>query len=229
MSPDLLRPAKAAPGDRVAVVSPSFAAPAVAPAVHEQAMRRLQEVTGLVPVEYPTTRRLDASAVDRAADLNAAFGDPEIRAVLATIGGNDQITVIPHLDPRAGTPRSQAVPGLQRQHQPAELAVEQRRRGVPRRLDPGAARTGPGRRRHPRRLAAGGPAHRRTAGDHRAGRVRGHRVCLGRPRRPHDVRRRASRPSRGRGPAPRVRSRDATWGGCIDVLPVDTDGRPVPG
>src|SRR6478752_10430099 len=99
MSPDLRRPAKAAPGDRVAVVSPSFAAPAVAPAVHEQAMRRLRELTGLVPVEYPTTRRLDASAADRAADLNAAFGDPEIRAVLATIGGDDQITVIRHLDP----------------------------------------------------------------------------------------------------------------------------------
>jgi muramoyltetrapeptide carboxypeptidase LdcA involved in peptidoglycan recycling len=99
MSPDLLRPAKAAPGDRVAVLSPSFAAPAAGPEVHEQAMRRLEEVTGLVPVEYPTTRRLNASAVDRAADLDAAFGDDEIRAVLATLGGDDQLTVIPHLDP----------------------------------------------------------------------------------------------------------------------------------
>ena len=99
MSPDLLRPAKAAPGDRVAVLSPSFAAPTAGLAVHEQALRRLEEVTGLVPVEYPTTRRLDATPTDRAADLNAAFGDPEIRAVLATIGGDDQVTVIPHLDP----------------------------------------------------------------------------------------------------------------------------------
>ncbi|MGN6199955.1 MAG: LD-carboxypeptidase, partial [Humibacter sp.] len=30
---------KAVPGDRVAVLSPAFAAPAVSPAVHEQAMR----------------------------------------------------------------------------------------------------------------------------------------------------------------------------------------------
>ncbi|WP_151081613.1 S66 family peptidase [Nocardioides cynanchi] len=97
MSRDLLRPAKAAPGDRVAVLSPSFAAPAAGPEVHEQALRRLTEVTGLVPVEYPTTRRLGGSAEDRAADLNAAFADPDIRAVLATIGGEDQITVIPHL------------------------------------------------------------------------------------------------------------------------------------
>ena len=51
-----------------------------APAVHEQAIRRLAEVTGLVPVEYPTTRQLGASAEDRARDLNAAFADPQIRA-----------------------------------------------------------------------------------------------------------------------------------------------------
>ncbi len=51
-----------------------------------------------MPVEYPTTRRLGASAQGRAADLNAAFSGPEIRAVLATVGGEDQITVVPHLD-----------------------------------------------------------------------------------------------------------------------------------
>lgn len=96
---DLVHPSKAASGDKVAVVSPSFAAPGAAPAVHEQAMRRLVDVAGLVPVEYATTRQLNASPQDRAADLHAAFADPEIRAVLATIGGDDQITVIPHLDP----------------------------------------------------------------------------------------------------------------------------------
>lgn len=89
---------KARPGDKVAILSPSFAAPAVAPAIHEQAMRRLTETTGLIPVEYPTTRQLGASAADRAADVNAAFADPEIRAVLSTIGGEDQITVVPHLE-----------------------------------------------------------------------------------------------------------------------------------
>lgn len=93
-----MRPRKAVPGDRVAVLSPSLAAPAIAPAVHEQAMRRLADITGLVPVEYPTTRRLGADARDRAADLNAAFADPDIRAVIATVGGEDQITVIPHVD-----------------------------------------------------------------------------------------------------------------------------------
>ena len=97
---ELTSPNKARVGDKVAVVSPSFAAPAVAPLVHEQALERLHAVTGLVPVEFPTTRKLDASARERADDLNAAFADPEIRAVLATIGGEDQITVMAHLDPK---------------------------------------------------------------------------------------------------------------------------------
>jgi muramoyltetrapeptide carboxypeptidase LdcA involved in peptidoglycan recycling len=61
-------------------------------------MARLAEELRLEPVEYPTTRRLGASPADRAADLMAAFADPGIRAVLATIGGDDQITVLPFLD-----------------------------------------------------------------------------------------------------------------------------------
>ena len=62
---------KVRPGDRVAVISPAFAAPAISPVLHEQAMRRLKEATGFIPVEYPTTRQLGASAEARAADVNA--------------------------------------------------------------------------------------------------------------------------------------------------------------
>jgi len=94
----MLSASKPVPGDRVAVLSPAFAAPAVAPELHEQALSRLEQLTGLIPVEYPTTRQLDASPEARAADVNAAFADPSIRAILATIGGDDQILVVPHLD-----------------------------------------------------------------------------------------------------------------------------------
>jgi muramoyltetrapeptide carboxypeptidase LdcA involved in peptidoglycan recycling len=100
MTHELVQPAKAKPGDRIAVVSPSYAAPGMFPAVHEQAMGRLGEVTGLVPVEYPTTREIGAAPEARATDLNAAFADPSIRGILAVVGGEDQITVIPHLDAR---------------------------------------------------------------------------------------------------------------------------------
>ncbi len=101
MTRELVRPPKARPGDRIAVLSPSFAAPGFAPAVHEQAMRRLAEATGLVPVEYPTTRLLGATPEQRAADLNQAFADPQVRAIIATVGGEDQVTVVPHLDAEA--------------------------------------------------------------------------------------------------------------------------------
>lgn len=95
---ELIQPQPLRPGDRVAVLSPSWAAPGAYPAVHEQAMRRLREVVGVEPVEFPSTRR-QGSAAARAHDLNAAFADPSICAVLATIGGDDQITVLPGLDP----------------------------------------------------------------------------------------------------------------------------------
>ncbi len=99
MSHELKIPVPVAPGDRVAVLSPSWPAPAHFPAVHEQALRRLRTDLGLEPVEFGTTRRA-GSPHERAADIDAAFADPSIRAVLATIGGDDQITVLKHLDPQ---------------------------------------------------------------------------------------------------------------------------------
>ncbi|SBT54618.1 S66 family peptidase [Micromonospora narathiwatensis] len=91
-------PPKPRPGDRVAVVSPSAGLPGLFPHVYELGLRRLREEFGLEPVEYPTTRRMGADPRDRARDLTAAFADPTITAVLATVGGDDLITVTPYLD-----------------------------------------------------------------------------------------------------------------------------------
>jgi muramoyltetrapeptide carboxypeptidase LdcA involved in peptidoglycan recycling len=97
--PTLTTPPKVQPGDRVAIVSPSWAGPGVFPDVHEIGMKVLREQFGLVPVEYPTTRLVGASPRARADDLMAAFADSSIGAVLASIGGDDQLTVLPFLDP----------------------------------------------------------------------------------------------------------------------------------
>jgi muramoyltetrapeptide carboxypeptidase LdcA involved in peptidoglycan recycling len=91
-------PPKPRPGDRVAIISPSSGLPELFPAPYELGLRRLREDFRLVPVEYPATRRMGASPEDRAADLHAAFADPEIKAIIVSIGGDDQITVLPHLD-----------------------------------------------------------------------------------------------------------------------------------
>jgi muramoyltetrapeptide carboxypeptidase LdcA involved in peptidoglycan recycling len=94
----LLSPPKLSPGDQVAVVSPSWAGAGVFPLVHDIGVSVLRDEFGLVPIEYPTTRLVGATPAERARDLNAAFADPNIKALMAVIGGSDQITVLPHLD-----------------------------------------------------------------------------------------------------------------------------------
>ena len=97
--PDAPRyPPKPEPGDKVAIVSPSGGLPELFPLPYELGLRRLRADFGLIPVEFPTTRVLGSAPADRAADLHAAFADPEIKAVICSIGGEDQITVLPHLD-----------------------------------------------------------------------------------------------------------------------------------
>src|SRR6478609_80820 len=86
-------------GDKVAIVSPSGGLPEIFPGPYELGLRRMREDFGLDPVEYPTTRKLRTSPAERAADLHAAWSDPSIRAVFASIGGSDQLTVLKHLDP----------------------------------------------------------------------------------------------------------------------------------
>lgn len=94
----MLIPPKPRPGDRVAVVSPSAGLPGIFPEPFDLGLRRIRDDFGLVPVEYPTTRTMNAPPAERAADVNAAFADPDVKAVLASIGGDDEITVLPYLD-----------------------------------------------------------------------------------------------------------------------------------
>ncbi|ADB30483.1 peptidase U61 LD-carboxypeptidase A [Kribbella flavida DSM 17836] len=94
----MIFPPKPVPGDRVAVVSPSGGLSELFPAPYELGLERLRSF-GLEPVEYPTTGKLDTTPAERAADLHAAWSDPSIRAVVASIGGDDQLTVLKHLDP----------------------------------------------------------------------------------------------------------------------------------
>ncbi|MFF3497459.1 S66 peptidase family protein [Streptomyces sp. NPDC003247] len=91
-------PPKPSPGDRIAVLSPSAGLPGLFPRPHELGLRRLREEFGLEPVEFPTTRTMGATAQQRADDIHAAFADPEVKAVMASIGGDDQLTVLPLLD-----------------------------------------------------------------------------------------------------------------------------------
>jgi muramoyltetrapeptide carboxypeptidase LdcA involved in peptidoglycan recycling len=91
-------PTKPKPGDTVAVVSPSSGLAGVLPLPYELGLRRLRVDFGLHIVEYPTTRQMGSTPHARAADLHAAFADHDVKAVITSIGGDDQIRVLPYLD-----------------------------------------------------------------------------------------------------------------------------------
>ena len=63
-------------GDKVAILSPSYAASGHWPHIHELGLQRLREVFLLEPVVFPATTNLAATNEEKAADLIAAFLDP---------------------------------------------------------------------------------------------------------------------------------------------------------
>lgn len=86
-------------GDQVAIVSPSGGRlPAILSLPYELGLRRLRDEFELIPVEYPSTRQHDSTMPQRAADIHAAIADPDIKALVCSIGGDDQIALLLHLD-----------------------------------------------------------------------------------------------------------------------------------
>lgn len=96
------RPSPLKSGDKVAIISPSSGMPFLFPWVYEQGLNRLKEVFQLQPIEFPTARQspeyLSKNPQARAQDINTAFADPTIKGIIATVGGNDQIRILPYLD-----------------------------------------------------------------------------------------------------------------------------------
>ncbi len=84
------------------MISPSSGMPFLFPWVYEQGLSRIKEIFQLQPVEYPTARQspdyLSNNPKARAEDINRAFADPSIKGIIATIGGIDQIRILPYID-----------------------------------------------------------------------------------------------------------------------------------
>jgi muramoyltetrapeptide carboxypeptidase LdcA involved in peptidoglycan recycling len=99
---DFITPPPLEPEDKVAIVSPASGLAEIYPHVYEYGLDRLKSVFDLEPIEFSTATKSDAYLSDhpeeRAGDIEDAFADPEIRGVIATIGGNDQIRILKHLD-----------------------------------------------------------------------------------------------------------------------------------
>lgn len=94
-------------GDNVAILSPSSAAPGIWPHVYQLGLKRIKEDFGLVPVEFPTTAKVNAPTDERARDLIAAFEDESIKGIVTSIGGDDQVIYVRNLpsEPFASNPK----------------------------------------------------------------------------------------------------------------------------
>lgn len=94
-----LLPRPLAPGDTVALVSPSSA---VSDPFDLQLAREVMEALGLRVVtgaHYAERRgHLAGSDAERAGDLNAAFADPDVAAIVCTRGGSGAARLLPLLD-----------------------------------------------------------------------------------------------------------------------------------
>src|SRR3989344_771724 len=101
MTMNYKKPAKLKKGDTVAIVSPSWGGPSAFPHIYENGLKVLQE-WGLKIKEFPTAR-MDAGFLRtnpqvRAKDINDVFADPEVKAVFASIGGDDSVRILPFVD-----------------------------------------------------------------------------------------------------------------------------------
>ncbi|MFD1064674.1 S66 family peptidase [Oceanobacillus locisalsi] len=100
----LIKPPKLSPGDKVATVSLSWGG-AGEPSLrwrYQQGVERLETVFGIEVVPMPNSLKgetyIDEHPEARAEDLMTAFADPEIKAIISTIGGDDSIRLLPYID-----------------------------------------------------------------------------------------------------------------------------------
>jgi muramoyltetrapeptide carboxypeptidase LdcA involved in peptidoglycan recycling len=98
----LIVPPPLRPGDTVAAVSLSSGLAAAIPHRYAQGKQQFEETFGVRVVEAPRALADDAwlrhHPEARAADLHWALQHPDVRGIVSTIGGDDAVRVVPHLD-----------------------------------------------------------------------------------------------------------------------------------
>lgn len=98
----LLKPKKLHSGDTVAAITLSWGGAGTFPDRYQIGKKRLEEVFGLTVAETKHAMK-DADWIyrnpqARAEDLMSAFSDSNVRAIIATIGGEDSIRLLPYID-----------------------------------------------------------------------------------------------------------------------------------
>jgi muramoyltetrapeptide carboxypeptidase LdcA involved in peptidoglycan recycling len=98
----MIKPNKLSKGDTIAVLSPSKGLASIFPHIFDNGLKVLKEDFGLKIKEFPTAR-MNAEEVYmnpkiRADDINRAFADKEVKAIITSIGGDDSIRILKFLD-----------------------------------------------------------------------------------------------------------------------------------
>lgn len=98
----MYKPKKLQPGDTIATISLSWGGPGTFPQRYEVGKQQLQKEFDLKVIETPHALRdaawLHKNPKARAEDLMNAFADPSVKAIIATIGGDDSIRILPYID-----------------------------------------------------------------------------------------------------------------------------------
>nr|AGC72798.1 muramoyltetrapeptide carboxypeptidase [uncultured bacterium A1Q1_fos_485] len=102
MPMNMIKPPKVQPGDKIAVVSLSWGGPGTFPHRYQVGKEQLEAEFGVTVVAMPHALAdpgwLARNPKARAADLMAAFADPSIKAIVASIAGEDSIRTLPYTD-----------------------------------------------------------------------------------------------------------------------------------
>ncbi|MFD2178323.1 S66 family peptidase [Veronia pacifica] len=97
----MIKPKALQRGDAIAVICPSWGGATAFPHIYQSGINNLREL-GFKVVEFPTTKMSQEEVYNspqaRADDINRAFADPEIKAIVATIGGSDSVRILKYLD-----------------------------------------------------------------------------------------------------------------------------------
>lgn len=98
----LIKPARLAPGDKIAAISSSAGLAGVLPYRYKTGKQQLENQFGLNVVEMKHTLKdpewIKKNPKARAEDFMEAFADPSIKGIVSTIGGDDSIRLLPYLD-----------------------------------------------------------------------------------------------------------------------------------
>jgi muramoyltetrapeptide carboxypeptidase LdcA involved in peptidoglycan recycling len=101
LHPQIIKPPKIRPGDTVGVVSPSWGGAGAYPLRVERGVQNLQELgfrVRLAPHALNQAGFVSDTPANRVQDIHDLFADPDVRVIVAAIGGDHACHLLPLLD-----------------------------------------------------------------------------------------------------------------------------------